>query len=45
MEISPIYHNSRPEGELPAQDTAAFDLLDSLGIDYDRISHEPADTM
>ncbi len=45
MEISQLYHNSRPEGALPAQETAAFDLLDSLGIEYDRVSHEPADTM
>ena len=45
MEISPIYHNSRPEGELPAQEAAAFDFLDSLGIDYDRVTHELADTM
>ena len=45
MEISPIYHNSRPEGELPAQETAAFDFLDSLGIDYERVTHELADTM
>ena len=44
MEISPIYHNSRPEGELPAQETAAFDFLDSLGIDYERVTHELADT-
>ena len=40
MEISPIYHNSRPEGELPAQETTAFDFLDSLGIDYERVTHE-----
>ena len=45
MEVSRLYHNSRPEGELLAQESAAFDLLDSLGIDYDRVSHEPADTM
>ena len=45
MEVSRLYHNSRPEGELLAQEAAAFDLLDSLGIDYDRVSHEPADTM
>ena len=45
MEISPIYHNSRPEGELPAQETAAFDFLDALGIDYERVTHELADTM
>lgn len=45
MEISPIYHNSRPEGELPAQEASAFDFLDSLGIDYERVTHELADTM
>ncbi len=45
MEVSQLYHNSRPEGELLAQESAAFDLLDSLGIDYDRVSHESADTM
>lgn len=40
-----VFHNSRPAGELAAQEAAAFDLLDSLGIDYDRVSHEAADTM
>ena len=45
MEISPIYHNSRPEGKLPAQEASAFDFLDSLGIDYERVTHELADTM
>ena len=45
MEISPIYHNSRPEGKLPAQEATAFDFLDSLGIDYERVTHELADTM
>ena len=45
MEISPIYHNSRPEGKLPAQEAAAFDFLDSLGIDYERVTHELANTM
>ena len=45
MTISPIFHNARPEGELPPQESAAFDLLDTLGIDYDRVSSEPADTM
>ena len=44
MEISPIYHNSRPEGKLPAQEAAAFDFLDSLGIDYERVTHELAGT-
>lgn len=45
MNISPLCHNSRPEGELPEQETAAFDFLDSLGIPYDRVTHDPADTM
>ena len=45
MDISPVYHNSRPEGVLPQQETAAFDLLDSLGIGYERVTHEEADTM
>ena len=39
MTISPIFHNARPEGELPPQESAAFDLLDTLGIGYDRVSH------
>ena len=45
MEPSPLYHNTRPEGELLPQEAAAFDLLERLGIDYDRVSGEPADTM
>ena len=45
MEISPLTRNSRPDGALLAQEAAAFDLLDRLGIAYDRVSHEPADTM
>lgn len=45
MELSPLYHNARPEGELLPQEEAAFALLEELGIDYDRVSSEPADTM
>ena len=45
MTISPIFHNARPEGELPPQESAAFDLLDTLGMDYDRVSHDAAFTM
>ena len=45
MEVSQLHHNSRPGGALLAQEAAAFDLLDSLDIEYDRVSHEPADTM
>ena len=45
MEISPLYHNIRPEGELLPQEAAAFGILEALGIDYDRVSSDPADTM
>ena len=45
MELSPLYHNTRPDGELLPQEAAAFDLLEQLGIDYDRVSSEPADPM
>lgn len=45
MTISPLTHNTRPEGELPPQEAAAFDLLEKLGIEYDRVSSDPADTM
>ena len=37
MELSPLYHNARPEGELLPQEAAAFALLEELGIDYDRM--------
>ena len=33
MELSPLYHNTRPDGELLPQEAAAFDLLEQLGID------------
>ena len=45
MEISPLFHNTRPEGELLPQEAAAFDLLESLGIAYDRVTSDPADNM
>ena len=45
MEISALYHNCRPEGELLPQEAAAFDLLEELGIAYDRVSGDPADNM
>ncbi|MBE6400268.1 MAG: hypothetical protein E7041_09030 [Lentisphaerae bacterium] len=31
MTISPLYHNTRPEGELLPQEAAAFNLLEQLG--------------
>lgn len=45
MNLSPVCHNTRPAGALPAQEAAAFDLLERLGIDYDRVSHDAAFNM
>ena len=45
MYVSPLCHNTRPGGELLPQESAAFDLLERLGIDYDRVSGDAADTM
>lgn len=45
MTVSELFHNTRPEGALVPQEAAAFDLLDELGIDYDRVTHDEADTM
>ena len=39
MNLSPVYHNSRPDGELLPQEAAAFDLLDRLGIDRSKTPH------
>lgn len=45
MTVSPVFHNTRPEGELLPQEAAAFDLLEALHIDYDRVSHDAAFNM
>lgn len=45
MTVTQPVRNIRPEGALLPQETAAFDLLETLGIDYDRVSGEAADTM
>ena len=45
MELSALYHNTRPEGALLPQEAAAFGILETLGIGYDRVSSDPADTM
>ncbi len=43
--MSLVPHNSRPESQLLPQEAAAFDLLDKLGIEYDRVSHDAAFNM
>ena len=45
MTLSPVCHNTRPAGVLPEQEAAALDLLERLGIDYDRVSHDAAFNM
>ena len=45
MTLSPVCHNTRPAGALPEQEAAAFDRLERLGIDYDRLSHDAAFNM
>ena len=45
MNISQVFHNARPEGDLIPSEAAAFDLLEELQIPYDRVSHDHADTM
>ena len=45
MNLSPVYHSSRRDGELLPLEAAAFDLLDRLGIEYDRVSHDAAFNM
>jgi len=45
MHIGPLCHNTRPEGTLLSQEAVAFDLLEQLRIDYDRVSGDPADNM
>lgn len=45
MYLSPLFHNTRPEGPLLPQEEAAFDMLEHLAIDYDRVSSDPADNM
>ena len=43
MEIK--VYKGRPEDERSARETAAYDFLDGLGIEYRRADHEVADTM
>ena len=45
MYVSALYHNTRPDGELLPQEAAAFDLLERLNIDYERVSSDAADNM
>ena len=45
MNIGTLQHNVRPEGALPQQEAEVFDLLETLGIAYDCVVSDAADTM
>lgn len=45
MKIDNTLYQGRPTGECSAVETAIYDKLDSLGIEYARAVHEHADTM
>lgn len=47
MKIDPTRYEGRPAdctGRIP-REVACYDLLDALGISYQRVDHEPADTI
>ena len=44
MTISPVYHGA-PAQERPIGERRCYETLDVLHIAYDRVDHDPADTM
>lgn len=45
MYIDPVRHTGRPSQRRSAPEEAIFDQLDALGVTYDRVDHDHADTM
>lgn len=45
--VDPVLHKGRPEncGERLEKEARVYDLLDSLGIEYERADHDAADTI
>ena len=43
--IDTVCHSGRPSDPRSAKETACYDLLDSLGIAYERVDHDAAMTM
>lgn len=43
--IDMVCHSGRPSDPRSAKETACYDLLDSLGIAYERVDHDAAMTM
>ncbi len=45
MNIDPTRYSGRPEEKRSPQEEAIYDRLDALGIPFDRVDHDHADTM
>ena len=45
MKIDPVRYSGRPGEPRSPQEEAIYDQLDALGIPYDRVDHEAANTM
>lgn len=45
MYIDPVIYRGRPEERRSATEEKAYDVLDALGIEYERMDHAPAFTM
>ena len=45
MHIDPIRYAGRPAEKRSPQEDAIYDALDALGIPFDRVAHDHADTM
>ena len=45
MKIDPTLYSGRPAEKRSPVEERCYDLLDSLGIDYFRVDHEPAETI
>lgn len=45
MNIDPVIYRGRPEERRSANEERAYDTLDTLGIEYERMDHDPTFTM
>lgn len=45
MYIDPTVYTSRPENERLAKEMRCYDLLEKLGVKYNRVDHDAANTM
>lgn len=43
--VDSVLHNGRPEKRRIDKEERVYDLLDELGIEYQRVDHDPADTI